>query len=1029
MQQIQTYLCQSCFKILLTLHSSKTKNIEIMRKFLTLLMCLSLVVGQVWAQNRTIKGKVTDDKGNAIPQASVLVKGTTIGTTTAGDGSFSISVPATAKSLVISSLNFGSQEVALAGKTSVSVSLTSTTTNLDEVVVVGYGTQKKGEATSSLTKVGGEKVEQVPLTSVDQILQGKVAGLQSATFSGQPGANQQIRIRGVGSYTLSSQPLYVLDGVQINSGDLSRLTTTTNVLAQLNPDDIESVSVLKDAAATAVYGARGSNGVIIITTKQGKAGKTQFKVNTEVGNNTHGPLPSAGVPLGATDWLNLFKESYINAGNSAAAAATAAANYGDGTVNTNWTNLVTRVGTQQQYNVSAQGGDDKTTFFISGGYFKQQANVIGSDLTRYSSTINITHKASKKLSFSLGLRPTYSNENAPLSNGSAFSNPVMEIYFLRPTMAAFNPDGSLNTSRTAAQFSSLYNPLYIVAHDIHSADIFSINGKAEVKYNILNNLTFTSTAGLQYQDLEEYYYNNTVMGDGYAANGRGYSYYTRYFLWDLTNQLDYRANLTKNKDLTFNATVGYEAIQSRGYFISAQSNNFPTPSLVYSTTASTPITASNSGSDYNFAAVYSRANFSYKGKYILSGSFRRDGSSRFSPAHQYGNFPAISGAWNISKENFFSGVKFISDAKIRASYGVTGNAELGNYQWIQTYGFGANYNGSPGGIFNGIGNTNLQWESGKQTDIGTDLSFLKGRLNLTFDYYKRKIDQLIFAFPLSQTVGFSTITANVGSMQNSGLEFTINATPIKTRNFTWDLGFNISFNKNQVTGLPPGQTSVLNGQFNLAVGHDFYEFYMRQWAGVDPATGNPLWYVDATKSSTTTNYNAAARVFTGKSASPKEFGGFNNTFTYKQISLGFDFYYNYGNYVQDTWATYLNDEVSPTYGKYSSALNRWTTPGQITNTPKLVYNSTNFSTSASTRFLFRGDFIRLRNIQLTYAASKSLVKKLKLTSLSFYARGSNLWTKIYDNTIPFDPEQNINSQSNLNFFINKAVTAGIVVGF
>ncbi len=994
-----------------------------------LILCLCLAVSQLLAQSRALKGKITDDKGNAIPHASVLVKGTNIGTTSGTDGTFTLSVPSSAKVLVISSLNFTAQEISIGSKTQFSVTLVSTTQNLEEVVVVGYGTQKKAEATSALTKVAGEKVEQVPLTSVDQILQGKVAGLQSATFSGQPGANQQIRIRGIGSYTLSSQPLYVLDGVQINSGDLSRETTTTNVLAQLNPDDIESVNVLKDAAATAIYGSRGSNGVIIITTKQGKAGKTQFKLVAEAGNNTHGPLPSAGVPLGATDWLNLYKESYVNAGGSAANAAASAAVYGDGTVNTNWTDLVTRSGQQQQFNVSAQGGDEKTTFFISGGYFKQQANVIGSDLSRYSSTINLTHHATKKLSFSLGLRPTYTNENAPLSNGSAFSNPVMEIYFLRPTMAAFNADGTLNTTRSSAQFGSLYNPLYIVAHDIHKADIFSINGKAEAKYNILNNLTFTSTAGLQYQDYEEYYYNNTVMGDGYAANGRGYAYYTRYFLWDLTNQFDYRVSLTRNKDLNFNATAGYEAIQSKGYFVSAQSQNFPTPALVYAATASTPTIGSNSASDYNFAAIFSRAAFNYKGKYILQGSFRRDGSSRFSTAHEYGNFPAISAAWNISKENFFAPLKFISDAKIRASYGITGNAELGNYQWIQTFGFGANYNSSPGGVFNGIGNTNLQWESSKQTDIGLDLTFFKGKLNVIIDYYKRNIDQLIFNFPLSQTTGFSTITANVGAMQNKGFEFTVNATPFQSKNFKWDIGFNVSLNKNSVTALPPGQTVVANGQFNMKVGHDFYEFYMRQWAGVDPATGNPLWYVDSSMSTTTSSYNSAQRVYTGKSASPKVFGGFNNTFTYRQFSLGFDFYYNFGNYVQDTWATYLNDEVNPTYGKYSSALNRWTTPGQITNTPKLVYGSTNFSASASTRFLFKGDFIRLRNIQIGWAADKALAQKLHIASLSFYTRGTNLWTKIYDTTIPFDPEQNINSQSNLNFFINKSVTVGVVVGF
>ena len=994
------------------------------------LLLFNLVVGQLWAQNRNLTGKITDENGKPIAQASVLVKGTTIGTLTTADGSFSISVPAKSKTLVISSLNFTSQEVAISAKPSILVSLKSSSSELEEVVVVGYGTQKKNEATSAITKIAGEKVEQVPLTSVDQILQGKSAGVQSVTFSGQPGANQQIRIRGVGSYTLSAQPLYVVDGVQLNTGDLSRETTTTNVLAQINPDDIESVSILKDAAATGIYGSRGSNGVIVITTKQGKAGKTQFKFTAEEGNNTHGPLPSAGIPLNAPDWLTLFKEGIVNAGYTQAQADATAASYSNGgTVNTDWLNLITRTGEQKQYNLSAQGGNENTTFFVSGGFFKQESNVIGSDLTRYSSTINISHKVGKKLSFNLGIKPTYTKENAPVSNSSAFSNPVMEIYFLRPTMIAYNADRSFNIEKTAAQYSSLYNPLYIVKNDIHTVDITSVNGNADMKYNILDNLTFSSKNGVQYQNFEEYYYNNPVLGDGAAANGRGYAYYTRYFLYNLTNQLDYRANLTKNNDLTFSATLGYEAIQSRAYFITAQTNNFATPVLISSVTASTPIAGTNSGSDYNFNGIFSRANLNFKRKYDVQFTFRRDGSSRFSAANQYGDFPTISGAWNISKENFFSKIGFISDAKIRASYGVTGNAELGNYAWLQTFGFGANYNGTPGGVFNGIGNTDLKWETSKQTDIGADVSFLKGRLNVVVDYYKRNIDQLIFNFPLSQSTGFSTITANVGGMQNAGVEFTVNATPIVTKNFTWDLSFNITNNKNQVTALPTGQTVVANGLFNLKAGHDFYEFYMRQWAGVDPTNGNPLWYTDSTMTTTTALYNSAAKSYTNKSASPKYYGGFNNTFTYKQLSLTVDLYYNFGNYVYDSWAAYLIDEVNPTYGKYSATLNRWTTPGQITNVPKLVYGATNFSASTSSRFLYKGDYIRLRNIQLSYKAAAATAKKLNLSTLSFYARGSNFWTKIYDKDLPFDPEQNINSTANLNFFINKAVTVGVVVGF
>jgi TonB-dependent starch-binding outer membrane protein SusC len=999
-----------------------------MRK-VSLLLGVVLFWVQVFAQQRIITGKVTDANGAPVANASVVIKGSTAGTTTKPDGSYSIGVTDKARYLIISSIGQADQEITIGNKGIINAILQPADKSLSEVVVVGYGTQKKSNLTSAVGRVSGDKLADVPLSSPDQMLQGAVAGLQSVTFSGQPGANQQIRIRGVGSFFASSQPLFIVDGIQINSGDLSRETTTTNVLASMNPDDIESISVLKDAGATAIYGSRGSNGVIIITTKRGKAGRTQFRASGEVGQNRHGDIPAIGMPLRSKDWLTLFKESILNTGASQATADATAANYGDGTVDTDWLDLLTRAGTQQQYNISASGGDEKTKIYISGGYFKQQANVIGSDLTRYTSVINLDHTVSKKLRFSLNLSPSYTKQNTPLSNSSAFSNPVMEFDFLRPLQNPYNADGSLNINTAAKDFSSTYNPLYIIQNDIHSTNNVSGNAKAEAKYNILNNLSFTSGIGFQYIALEEYYYNNPFHGDGKAANGRGYAYDTRYSLYDFTNQLDYKANLTKNGNLLLTAKAGYEALQSKSYFVSAQSQNFPTPTLTDAIVASTPTIASNSGSDYSFASEFANANISFKGKYILEGNFRRDGSSRFSLNRQHANFPAISAGWNISKEDFMNTVKFVSNLKLRASYGSSGNAEIGNYTWRQTLGYGLNYNNQPGGGFNNIGNDQLTWEASKQTDVGVEGSFLNNRLGFTLDLYKKVIDKLIFPVPTSQTIGFSTIQSNVGAMQNSGVELTINATPVATKDFSWDISFNITHNKNKMTKLPPGQTQVLNGQFILKNGYDFYTFFMRQWAGVDPANGDPLWYLDSSKKTTTNNYNLAQRSITNKTATPKYYGGFSNKFTFKSLSLSGDFYYNYGNYVQDQWAAYFYDEVNPSYGKYTYNLQRWQKPGDITNVPKPVYGATNFSSSASTRFLFKGDYIRLRNIQLGYSAPHSLAEKLHLTAMNFYVRGTNLWTKRYDKNIPFDPEQNVNSQSNLNIFYNKAVTVGLNIGF
>jgi TonB-linked SusC/RagA family outer membrane protein len=1002
-----------------------------------------LLLGHAFAQNKSIHGKVTDDKGNPLPNVSIVVKGLSHGTSTGADGTFTMSVPATARTLVVSSIGFANSEVAIGSKVEFSLSLTSASDkDLQDVVVVGYGTTKKSDLTSSIAKVGGDKVANIPFTSVDQALQGKAAGMQSTGFSGQPGANQQVRIRGVGSYSASSQPLYVVDGVQINSGDLQNVTilSTTNVLANLNPDDIESISILKDAAATSIYGARGGNGVILINTKKGRAGKTQINVTGEAGSNKFGKLPSAAKPLNSADWLALFKESYVNTGRTADQAATAAAAYGDGSVNTNWLDLVTRTGTQQQYNISAQGGEGKTTFFVSGGYFKQEASSIGDDLTRWSSLLKVDHQAGQRLNLSLSLQPSYATQHGTLSNGSYFGNPVMNIWFLRPTQNPFNTDGTYNISTTNAGFSSVYNPLYIVKNNIHSNGQFNGLGNAQAKYSILENLKFTSKMGVQYTTYNTYEYDNPLHGDGKAANGRGFSDYAQYFLYDWTNQLDYHFNLDKNKDFTADAKLGYESILSKAYFIQANSQNFPHVPLDLSTIAATPTAASTAATDYSFASVFSNLTLNYKDKYILSGNFRRDGSSRFNTSNKYGNFPSVGVSWNVFKEDFMQNIGFMTGLKLRASYGSSGNAEIGNYTYIQQQGYGAtlNYNSQPGGGFNALGNSKLTWEKDNQADVGIDVSFLQNRVNIVTDYYDKESSNLLFSVPLSQTTGFTNFTQNIGKMSNKGFEFTVNATPVSTKDFSWDISWNITFNKNKIKTLPAGQTQIINGQFYVAPGFDLYTWYMRQWAGVDPQTGNPLWYADSSKKSTTTNYNAAARVNTGKSANPKTFGGISNTFTYKGISLSADLYYNFGNYVWDQWAFYLIDEASPTYGKYGITKNRWQKPGDKTNVPKLVYNSSNFSSTTSTRFLYKGDYLRLRNVTLGYTLPSSVVKRLHLTSLRVYARGTNLWTKTYDKNLTLDPEQGGSSSigssttvgtGNLNVLYNKAFTAGINIGF
>ncbi len=1001
-----------------------------MTRFSTLLVCMLLAISQLFAQNRTVKGTVTDDKGASIANASVVVKGTSTGTVTDASGVFSISVGATAKTLLISSLNYTSQEINISGKNQVTVKLESSVERLDEVVVTGYGTTKKVNSTASQSRIAGKDIENQPVASLDRGLQGKVPGLQSSSNNGQPGSNQDIRIRGIGSFTASSQPLFVVDGIQIVTGDLSSAVTTSNVLSTINPNDIDDISVLKDAAATSIYGSRGANGVILITTKRGKSGKTQFRFDTEVGQTDYANIPDIGKPIKAADWFTLLQEGLVNGGFSTAQINSTMAGYGFGNgQDVNWIDLTTRKGAQQQYNLSMTAGDAKTQIFMSGGYFKQQAANIGADLKRISGNLKVTHNISSKLSVSTNWNIGNVLQNTPPSGPGQFANPYYVSLTLRPTQNPFNPDGSYNISTADnLSFPTHYNPLYVIANDKYILRNTQIFGGGSVDYKILQGLKFTSHIGIQSDNLEENVFQNPFHGDAVTVGGAGTNNYTRAFLWDWYNQFDYHIDLLKTRKLGADFKAGYEAIKYNFFRIQASAQNYPpTSELPLATNAATATTGSSDAANYTFASMYGSANFSYDTRYALFGSFRRDGSSRFGSNNQYGNFWSVGAAWNINNEAFMQNMKAVSLLKLRGSYGSTGNAGIGNYQWRQTYAYGANYNGNAGGTFNNIGNVDLTWEKTNQLDIGLDLGLFKNRINIVVDWYRKLTDGLLFNKPISLTTGFGSILSNVGKIENKGIEFAINARAIDTRDFSWDIGFNIAHNQNTVISLPNHQ-DIANAQFRLSEGRDIQSYYLRAVQGVDPATGLEMWYVDGTKSATTATYASAALQFLGKSGSPSYFGALTNSLSFKGFYVSGDLYYNYGNYVLDSYSQYFLNSQFPTRGKYAINLTRWQKPGDITSIPKYVYGLAN--QSGGERSIYKGDYIRLRNITVGYRMTdKDLLSKLHLSSLNFYVRGTNIWTKTYDKLLPFDPEQGAASQNNEGFLNPKTITVGLNIGF
>ena len=1016
-----------------------------MKKLLQSLFVMMLFAISAMAQQRTITGTVTGkEDGLPIPGVSVRVKGTKSGSLTGAAGKYSISVPKGSVELVFSSLGYISH-TRNANSDVLNITLESDVQSLQDVVITGaYGSeQTKRTQTGSIGVVRAKDLEATPLVSIDKALQGRVAGVMSVSGNGQPGSNQDVRIRGTSSVNASNQPLYVVDGVPINAGDISRNATTSNTLAGLNPNDIESLTVLKDASAASIYGSRAANGVVLITTKTGKAGKTRIRVDAEYGIAKSAFLSGVNKPLNAAQLRELTAEGLVNAGKVSSTPIPnldAAYNYYDNTivgaarqgVDTDWLGVVTQTGRQQQYNVAANGGTEQTQFNISGGYFKQEGTVIGSEFNRYSGAVNVRHKYNDRLSFGINLNVSNSGQSGP-SAGGAFRNPVLAAYFLNPYQNPRNADGSINNSPTDFTPGAIFNPLTVIELDKNSYSALKGIGGADLAYKILPNLKFTSKIGIDYNALEEDSYWNPTYGDGRNTGGNSARYYTRYFNWVSTNLLNYSATMLADHSLVANVRAGYEAQKSSRYTLTAITTGLPANvDLNVPSAGSVLNTANGSNEDYTFASMLAIGDISYKNKYVLQASFRRDGSSRFSANNAYGNFWSVGGSWNIDQEDFIKQYKWIDQFKIRTSYGVNGNAGIGNYDWRALYAFGSSYNygGVGGSAPSQVGNQNLTWEVNKPFDIGIDLAFFKNRLAFNVDYYSRKSEKLLLDDPLSLTSGFASFSNNVGSMRNRGVELAVSGAPVIAGDFRWDVSFNIAFNKNVLLELSNGQSRAISGVTVRDIGSNVTTWFMREWAGVDPANGNPLWYTDASKTATTSNYGSAQQVNTGKQADPKGFGSLTNGFKYKGFSLEAMLYFSYGNYIRDAWANYTqSDGANATFNRVAAQMDRWQKAGDVTNVPKYVYNNSNSSNATSTRFLYKGDYVRLRDVTVGYDLPKKALASLKVSSVKVYARASNLYTWVRDKNLPYDPESFATSSTNFTVYMPKTIAFGVNVGF
>lgn len=998
---------------------------------------LVLRVLQLNAQDFPVTGIVTSAE-NGMPVAGVTVqlKGISYGSITDSLGRYQILVSGRNSTLVFSALGLGTHEVVLLkNQHQLDVQLRVRVSDLNEVVITGYTSAPRNQTTGSYAIVKSEQFESTPFISLDKALQGLVPGLQSAGGSGIPGSLQSVRIRGTGSIHAGADPLYVINGIPVNSGVLARNNTHANTLAGINVNDIEQVTVLKDAAATAAYGSRAANGVIVITLKQGKSGKTNFQFSTEAGFARQAFSSPANRPLNTTEWRQLTAEGVRNRYPGQYPDIQSAIQNVDETfevdpdVNTNWLKEVTQTGQLQQYHFSAAGGSKQTNFFLSAGYLSQTGNVINTDFKRFTGNIALEHRPAKKISFRTSLVFGNTTQSGP-DNGGAFSNPVLAAYFLRPSLSPKNPEGRPNIAAPDFPAGGLYNPVAIAQMD--SRQTSSLKGilSMAADFQVFKLLKLTSRAGIDYNTLEEDSYNNPFYGDAVNEKGLSARGYARYFNWVWSNLATYDLSFSES-DYAVQLSAGYEAQKSQHYFNRTVMHGLPPHSGINVPSAGA-VTHSGEGSnsDYAFLSAIGLLDFSIKQKVLLSGSFRRDGSSRFGSLRRHGNFWSVGLAWHVHREGFFKDIPFINELKLRGSYGFTGNASIGNYDSQAVYEFGKSYNylGNTGSAPVTPGNNNLTWELSKPLNFGLDMAMLKGRLSLTLDWYNRITSNLLIDEPLSGTSGFSSYKNNAGTMRNRGIEIGLSGNVVRSDLFSWDIFFNIAWNKNKILSLP-GNQDIVSGMFIRRIGEDLQSFYMRQWAGVNPETGAPIWYTDASRRETTESYNIARLAIAG-SASPRAIGSFGSAFRYKCLSLDFQFYYSYGHWVRDAWAGYTqSDGYHTNFNVVAAELERWQKPGDVTNVPKFVYGGANASNAVSSRFLYRGDYLRLRHAALAYQIPQTLLAGTGLRNVRLYLRGSNVLTLVRDKKLPYDPETNLASTTNFEVFIPKTFTGGLQLEF
>lgn len=1003
-----------------------------MMRWIAVIALNFLLFHSVLAQTRVVSGKITDAQTRtAMSGVTVTVKGGSQGVSSGQDGTYSLQGVTDQTVLVFSILGYSTQEINIGGRSVLDISLQTSFNELEETVVVGYGRQKKRNLTGSIVSVNNEEIEKTALQDPISILQGRAAGVQITSNSGAPGGEMTIRVRGNSSLNSGNNPLFVVDGIPIESGSLSNLNGTEgfglNPLAAINPGDIESIEILKDAASTAIYGSRAANGVVMITTKRGAEGKATVDVNFTTGVSE---LPRKLSVLNATQYRQAIIDSYYNMDNPEEPFWTildslSAMNNGD----VDWQRELMRVAPQYKVDLSVRGGSKTTQYAWSTSYLDQDGIILNSNFKRLTSRLNTDFNLTDKLKIGQSIAYTNSLNNRINAAGAGNLSVIRELLIRPPIMSMYLPDGSLNGYSLGRR-----NPVGIAKYATNLNKSNRIIGSQYLEYEIIPELTFRSNLNFDFTSMKEEEFMPTILDyrEGYNTGAvRSITNMT----WSSESFLRYAK--TFNQDHNFGALLGFSLQNWRYDRTGLNGSFFPSDNIRTLNAAGTISNKDSDGVDINVASehammsYFGRASYDYQGKYLAEVNLRADGSSRFGRQKRFGYFPSASVGWRFSQEDFFT-IGAVNDGKIRFSMGKTGNEAIGDYTSQGEFMVGANYLDFSGAAPTVMPNEGLTWETTTQYNAGLDLAFLGDKITFTTDLYIKNTDDLLYNVPIPTTTGFSSFMQNIGSIQNRGVEFLLTTKNISRDVFSWGTNLNISLNRNKVLSLPEELLTsgyIQNGSYHILqeglpigvfYGWRFDGVYARDVDNVNAIThgalgpvfkgGDPIWH-DLNGDNI---INPDDRQIIG-TAEPKFFGGFGNDFTYKNFSLNVFFQFSYGNDIYSSINQERNSIVR--YNNLSAdALNRWREQGDITNYPKPVRDDPMQTDSrASSRWVEDGSYIKLKNVNLRYTFPNSWINRIGLRKVDAFVTGTNLitWTKYTG----FDPD--VNSFSGLRVGVDQ----------